>query len=129
MPRKYTQRGIYVPQEQWETICGGDPRPVDLYFCVMTDIDRRHPKSYLEWKQNGAGPSMLAKALAFFFTMDDYGKYVWEKVSTDVTLFQKAIARIDRARLGEDFEPWNEEKQELLAQYFKEFSDQEKSFK
>ena len=129
MPRKYAHREITVPQEQWTKICGGDPRPLDLYFSVIKDVTRRQTNTIVGWRQNGAGPSMLAKALAFFFTMDDYGRYVWEKVTTDVMLFDKAIARIDRARLGEEYAEWNKEQQELLAQLFQDFADDEKAFK
>jgi hypothetical protein len=120
MANKYSKRHLYVPKNQWDSLAGTAFKPLTMVFTAWEAFATRKPSYSLDFKLDGNTAVALAKALAFFFVMDDYGTNLWLKLERQVSIMSKALEKMQRAIMGDEYEAWSEEQQLRFIEICKE---------
>ena len=126
MSNKYSKRSMYVPKSQWDKYAGTDFKPLTMVFTAWQALATRTPSYNLDFKLDGNTASALAKSLAFFFVMDDYGANLWLKLERQMRIMKKALDEACALAWGKDYEQWSAEEQDRFINICKEIDDYEK---
>ena len=125
MAMRINARTMHVPAYQWEELTKTGFHPLTLVFQTNGYAARGKELLTLEWRLDGNRSTALAKSLALFFTMDDYGQMLWKHIRKSTEAMQQAVRKMDEVRHGADYEAWSEEQQKRFVESVREFEELE----
>lgn len=114
---------MQVPQDQWEGLVGKEPHPHGMYFAVGRGGVSKKPYFTFDFRLDGCSMRELAKALAFFFVMDDYGQMLYGKVLKESDTLLQAWEKMKRLAWGGDYAEWKEEQQQMFVKFCKDVEE------
>ena len=115
-----------VPKDQWDGILRAEPHPLALYFAVSRGGIDRKPYFTFDFKLDGASAKELAKALAFFFCMDDYGRMLYKKIQKNAQTYIKGVEKMERLWYSNQYPEWKEDHQKMFIKFIQEIEEYEK---
>ena len=90
---------------------------------IASHVKTRDPEPNVEkiynfdFRLDGCSMRELAKALAFFFVMDDYGQMLYRKVLKESDTLLQAWEKMKRLAWGGDYAEWKEEQQQMFVKF------------
>lgn len=125
MAYRVSSRHLLVPQNHWDTLSGSQFKPLAMYFATGRGGGLSKPYYTMDFRLDGNSAATLAKALAFFFVMDDYGSNVWLKLEKNVAVMHKALEKMKQLCWGSEYREWKEEEQRRFIEFCKEIERHE----
>ncbi len=120
-----TARSLEIPEEQWKKLTNAQFHPLSLFFSLSRGGGARKPYYNIEFRLDGDNMKTLARALAFFFTMDDYGMRLYERILGHTETYVAAMNKMKELAWGNKYEEWREEQQKMFLEFCEQIDKQE----
>ena len=125
MAARVTSRHMEVPVKQWDALAASQFKPLALFFAVGQGGVGPKPYYTFDLRLDGNSTAVLAKALAFFFVMDDYGTLLLTKILKNADIMLSARDEMERLAWGNHYGEWKEAQQERFIEICKDIERRE----